>query len=83
VERVCPGQYLGFASVWIVVATILAKFNISPAPDKDGKDIIPEIEFTIGITWYDLKLLRGYTYVIMANMANNNDINKANAFALF
>ncbi|KAF8848659.1 cytochrome P450 [Acephala macrosclerotiorum] len=49
-RRVCPGQHLGFASVWIVVATILAKFSISPAKDKDGKDIIPKMEFTAGIT---------------------------------
>ncbi|KAH8663471.1 cytochrome P450 [Tricladium varicosporioides] len=49
-RRVCPGQYLGFASAWIVVATILAKFKISPAKDEDGKDIMPIMEFTTGIT---------------------------------
>lgn len=49
-RRVCPGQYLGFTSVWIVVATILAKFNISPAKDKDGRDIMPKLEFSTGIT---------------------------------
>ncbi|KAH8749038.1 cytochrome P450 [Hyaloscypha finlandica] len=64
-RRVCPGQYLGFASVWIVVATILAKFSITPAKDKDGEDIMPKMEFSTGITRYDLKLLRGYTCVIM------------------
>jgi hypothetical protein len=71
VERVCPGQYLGFASVWIVVATILAKFNISPAKDKDGKDIMPKMEFSTGITRYDLKLLRGYSHDIMVKRAAN------------
>ncbi len=53
-ERICPGQYLAFASVWIVVATILAKFDISPAKDKDGRDIIPEMVFSTGITRYGL-----------------------------
>lgn len=55
-ERVCPGQYFGFASVWIVIATILAKFDISPAKDKDGRDIMPKMEFSTGISRYGLKL---------------------------
>ncbi|KAE9381135.1 cytochrome p450 monooxygenase [Stipitochalara longipes BDJ] len=49
-RRVCPGQYLGFASIWIVVATILAKFDISPVKDEEEKDILPRLEFSTGIT---------------------------------
>ncbi|KAH8810743.1 cytochrome P450 [Xylogone sp. PMI_703] len=49
-RRICPGQYLGFASVWIVAATILAKFNISPAKDEHEQDILPKLEFTTGVT---------------------------------
>lgn len=56
-QRVCPGQYLGLASVWIVVATILAKFDISPVKDEQGKDIMPKLEFTTGITRYDPNFL--------------------------
>jgi len=82
VERVCPGQYLGFASVWIVVATILAKFNISPVKDKDGKDIMPKLEFSTGITRYDLKLFRGYHYVIVATwqLTAMGNVNKCGLF---
>lgn len=54
-KRICPGQYLGFASVWIIVATLLAKFDILPAKDEDGNDILPKLEFTTGITRYGLK----------------------------
>jgi len=49
-RRICPGQYLGFASIWITVATVLATFEISRAKDDDGKEIIPKIEFSTGIT---------------------------------
>lgn len=49
-RRICPGQFFGIASVWIAVATILAKFNISPPKDKDGKNIMPEQKFTTGIS---------------------------------
>ncbi|TAQ90784.1 hypothetical protein B7494_g893 [Chlorociboria aeruginascens] len=46
-----PVGHFGFGrSIWIVVATILAKFKISPAKDRDGKDIMPVMEFTTGIT---------------------------------
>lgn len=58
-DRVCPGQYLGFASVWIVVATILAKFDISPTKDEEGKDILPRLEFSTGITRYAVKKISG------------------------
>ncbi|RFU27388.1 hypothetical protein B7463_g8951, partial [Scytalidium lignicola] len=47
---VCPGQYLGLASLWIAVATMLAKFNILPSKDENGDDIMPKMEFTTGVT---------------------------------
>lgn len=43
--------------MWIVVATILAKFTITPKKDKDGNDIWPVIEFTTGVTRFDLMFL--------------------------
>ncbi|KAH8821438.1 cytochrome P450 [Xylogone sp. PMI_703] len=52
-RRVCPGQHLGLASLWIVVATMLAKFDILPTKDADGNDILPALEFTTGVTRYD------------------------------
>ena len=56
---------MGFASIWIVVATILAKFDISPAKDEEGKDILPKQEFSTGVSRYAIKLFGGYRYVIV------------------
>ncbi|KAJ3481860.1 hypothetical protein NLI96_g7376 [Meripilus lineatus] len=44
-RRVCPGRYLADASVWIAAATLLAAFEIHPAKDKAGNDIIPPLEY--------------------------------------
>jgi len=49
-RRVCPGKYMAFASIWIFAATILAKFDISPTKDEEGKDILPKQEFSTGIS---------------------------------
>jgi len=35
----CPGQYLAELSTWIVVASILAAFDVSPALDNNGRPI--------------------------------------------
>ncbi|KAL0954544.1 hypothetical protein HGRIS_003509 [Hohenbuehelia grisea] len=49
-RRICIGRHLAYNSLWIVVATILATCEISPAVDKDGKDIKIDIAYTTGIT---------------------------------
>lgn len=49
-RRVCVGRYLAEASVWIVVATMLATVNIEKARDDVGKEIVPEVELTNGLT---------------------------------
>jgi hypothetical protein len=48
-NRVCPGQHLGSASVFIAMATILATLNISRATDADGNEIIPNPKMTTGL----------------------------------
>lgn len=48
--RICPGQYLAMASLWIVMATILATIDISKAKDEDGKQITPLGKMTSGLT---------------------------------
>lgn len=40
--------------MWIVVATLLAKFNIEAKKDSEGKEVLPRMEFTTGITRYVL-----------------------------
>ncbi|GJE94427.1 cytochrome P450 [Phanerochaete sordida] len=49
-RRMCPGRHLADASVWIVVASLLAAFEIVPAKDEDGQNIIPEIQWVNAIT---------------------------------
>lgn len=49
-RRVCPGQYLGAASVWIVMATLLATFDIEKTLDDNGVEITPVVKLTPGLT---------------------------------
>lgn len=49
-RRICPGQYLGAASVWIVMATLLATFDIKKAVGEDGLEITPVVKLTPGLT---------------------------------
>lgn len=51
-RRVCPGQYLGTASVWISIASMLATFRISKELDKNGNEIIPTPGMTTGLESY-------------------------------
>ncbi|KAJ7071658.1 hypothetical protein C8F01DRAFT_1245255 [Mycena amicta] len=36
------------ASIWIIVASVLATFNITKARDGNGKEIEPSYEFDLG-----------------------------------
>ena len=49
-RRVCPGQYLATAGVYIMVATLLATMEISCPKDSDGKEITPLVSFTNGLS---------------------------------
>lgn len=47
-RRICPGRYLADAAVWIIMAKLLAAFDVLP-PVKDGKPFIPPIVMTPGL----------------------------------
>ncbi|KAJ3491620.1 hypothetical protein NLI96_g552 [Meripilus lineatus] len=49
-RRVCPGRHLAEASVWLVIATILAAFDITPGRDDDGNILEPKADFHIALT---------------------------------
>ena len=49
--RICPGRHLADASVWIVMVSILAAFDILPPKDAQGKEVAPDIKFITGLTW--------------------------------
>ncbi|KAI0064614.1 cytochrome P450, partial [Artomyces pyxidatus] len=48
-RRFCPGMYYADASMWIMVASLLAVFDVTQAKDENGRDIQLEVEFTDGI----------------------------------
>lgn len=48
-RRICAGQALATDTLWIIIASILAAFEISPAVDENGENIIPAEDFTPGL----------------------------------
>ncbi|KZW03027.1 cytochrome P450 [Exidia glandulosa HHB12029] len=48
-RRICPGRYIADSELWLMVATTLACFDISPAKDGHGNDIIPSSTMESGI----------------------------------
>ncbi|KAJ7828101.1 cytochrome P450 [Mycena leptocephala] len=51
-RRVCPGRYIATSKLWIVVASVLAAFDIRKATDEQGNIVEPSYE-------YGSALLRG------------------------
>jgi hypothetical protein len=42
--RICPGMHFADATLFITLATMLTVFDIKPAKDAQGNDIIPKAE---------------------------------------
>ncbi|KAF9461754.1 cytochrome P450 [Collybia nuda] len=53
-RRACPGRYFADDSLYITIVSILATLHISKALDEVGKEIIPEVKFTAGISKHPL-----------------------------
>ncbi|KAL3293198.1 cytochrome p450 [Colletotrichum asianum] len=49
-RRICVGKHLAEASVWIVVASMLATVSIEKATGPGGGKIVPRVELTNGLT---------------------------------
>ncbi len=49
-RRICVGKHLAEASMWIAIASVLATFDIEKAVGHDGKEIMPIVELTYGLT---------------------------------
>lgn len=45
-RRVCVGQYLADAALYLAISSLLATFSVSKAKDANGKEIIPEVSYT-------------------------------------
>ena len=49
--RICPGRHFADATVWLIVASVLAVFDIKPYVDpKSNKEVPPEVSFTSGFS---------------------------------
>ncbi|KAJ8592279.1 cytochrome P450 [Rhizopogon salebrosus TDB-379] len=48
-RRICAGQYVADASIWIAIASFLAVFSIHKALDEHGKEIPVVPKFSTGI----------------------------------
>ena len=42
----CPGRWLALDNIWLTAASILAVFDVVPAKDEGGREILPEEAFT-------------------------------------
>ncbi len=51
-RRICPGQDMAEASMWMTIASILTVFNITKAVDDKGNVVEPSGEFTSGLLRY-------------------------------
>ncbi|OJA09033.1 hypothetical protein AZE42_09694 [Rhizopogon vesiculosus] len=49
-RRMCVGQHLADASMWISITSFLATFSVHKALDEHGKEIPVVPKFTTGIT---------------------------------
>lgn len=59
IVRVCSGQYLARASIWIMVACTLALFDIEPAKDEAGNEIPVHYDYTDGfLRWVSCDFLQ-------------------------
>ena len=48
--RICPGRHFAEAGLFIIVASVLHVFDITPPLDSDGKIISIEPRATVGLT---------------------------------
>ena len=48
-RRICPGRFMAKESMWIAIAMILATLDIRPALDKNGKPVMPVVEYEQGL----------------------------------
>ncbi|KAM4058927.1 cytochrome p450 [Hirsutella rhossiliensis] len=48
-RRICPGQYLADAKLFLIISQLLAVFNICKAVDENGSEIDVKLEATPGL----------------------------------
>jgi hypothetical protein len=58
-RRICPGRYLGEASLWSAMACLLAVFKFSKAKDETGRENEINPQWKAGLTMYAALDFRG------------------------
>jgi cytochrome P450 len=48
-RRICPGRHLADASLFTMIATLLATVDLVRAKDAQGHEIVPDVEVTSGL----------------------------------
>ncbi|KAI5824986.1 cytochrome P450 [Schizophyllum commune Tattone D] len=49
-RRICVGRHFADATLWIIMATMLATLNFEKVLDNDGQPITPKVSLTAGLT---------------------------------
>lgn len=48
--QVCPGAHFAETTAFVNITGILATFDISPQLDASGREVLPDVDYTTGIT---------------------------------
>jgi hypothetical protein len=48
-DRICPGMWTAEATIFILIAQVLAVFNIEKAGDDCGNVVEPDVEYGTGM----------------------------------
>ncbi|EJD37766.1 cytochrome P450 [Auricularia subglabra TFB-10046 SS5] len=57
-RRICPGRYFAEAEVWLMMTSVLYCFDITPAKNDHGADIMPNEVMCSGVVRYQSSPLR-------------------------
>ncbi|KAL1706793.1 cytochrome P450 [Schizophyllum commune] len=49
-RRICVGRHFADATLWIIMATMLATLNFERVLDDDGQSVTPKVSLTAGLT---------------------------------
>jgi cytochrome P450 len=52
-RRICPGKHLAMSNLVLICSAILKVFEIAPVQDENGREVLPQLEITPGLTRSD------------------------------
>ncbi|KAG6918154.1 hypothetical protein DXG01_016139 [Tephrocybe rancida] len=76
-RRICPGRHMASSTIWLLISTTLATFDIRKAKDEQGKEIHVDEAFSNGLVCHKLPFRCSITprspeaqQLILDNIAN-------------